>query len=64
MRELSIPLNGFEGHEWCRPRSSIRNLGGFISYLERRHGLEDWWEEDDRVCFRTARPPKPGEEGP
>ena len=46
------------GHEWCRPRSSIRNLGGFIKYVERTYGLEDWWEEgDDEICFKTKTGP-------
>ena len=45
------------GYEWCRPRSSIKNLEGFVNYLERSLGLEDWWEEDDRVCFKTAKRP-------
>jgi hypothetical protein len=47
------------GYEWCRPRSSIKNLEGFVEYLERSLGLEDWWEEDDKICFRTrVRPAK------
>ena len=45
------------GYEWCRPRSSIKNLEGFVNYLERSLGPEDWWEEDDRVCFKTAKRP-------
>jgi hypothetical protein len=47
------------GYEWCKPRSSIKNLEGFVKYLEKSLGLEDWWEEDDKICFRTrARPAK------
>jgi len=45
------------GYEWCRPRSSIKNLEGFLEYLRRSYGLEDWWEEEGRVCFRTRRRP-------
>jgi hypothetical protein len=53
----SVSTSG--GYEWCRPRSSIKNLEGYVKYLERSLGLEDWWEEDDRVCFRTrVRPAK------
>ncbi len=53
----SVSTSG--GYEWCRPRSSIKNLEGFVKYIERSLGLEDWWEEDDRVCFRTrVRPVK------
>jgi hypothetical protein len=48
-----------KGYEWCRPRSSIKNLEGFIKYVERTYGLEDWWEEgEDMICFKTARPPQ------
>jgi hypothetical protein len=45
------------GYEWCRPRSSIKNLESFVKHLERTLGLEDWWEDDDRVCFKTRRMP-------
>jgi hypothetical protein len=47
------------GYEWCKPRSSIKNLEGLVKYIERSLGLEDWWEEDDKICFRTrVRPAK------
>jgi hypothetical protein len=49
--------NSSGGYEWCRPRSSIKNLEGFIKYVERSLGLEDWWEEGDKVCFKTAKRP-------
>jgi hypothetical protein len=49
--------SGGGGYEWCRPRSSIKNLEGFLEYLRRSFGLEDWWEEEGRVCFRTRRRP-------
>jgi hypothetical protein len=45
------------GYEWCKPRSSIKNLEGYVKYLERSLGLEDWWEEDDKICFKTRRKP-------
>jgi hypothetical protein len=49
--------NPSEGYEWCKPRSSIKNLEGFVKYIEKSLGLEDWWEEGDRVCFKTRRRP-------
>jgi hypothetical protein len=45
------------GYEWCKPRNSIKNLEGFLKYLERSLGLEDWWEEDNRICFKTRKEP-------
>jgi len=45
------------GYEWCRSRSSIKNLEGYLEYLKRSLDLEDWWEEDGRVCVRTRRRP-------
>jgi hypothetical protein len=45
------------GYEWCKPRSSIKNLEGYVKYIERSLGLEDWWEEEGKVCFKTARKP-------
>jgi hypothetical protein len=41
------------GYEWCKPRSSIKNLEGYVKYLEKSLSLEDWWEEGDKICFRT-----------
>jgi hypothetical protein len=46
-----------EGYEWCRPRSSIRSLQGFLEWADSRFGLLDWWEEDGKVCLRTRRKP-------
>lgn len=44
-------------YKWCRPRSSITDLESFVKRVERTLGLEDWWEDDDRVCFKTRRMP-------
>ena len=30
------------GYEWCRPRSSIRSLQGFLEWADGRFGLLDW----------------------
>jgi hypothetical protein len=53
--------NPSEGYEWCKPRSSIKNLEGFVKYLERSLGLIDWWDEGDRYCFKTMRKPAKAE---
>jgi hypothetical protein len=44
-------------YKWCRPRSSITNLESFVKRVEKTLGLEDWWEDDDRVCFKTKLKP-------
>jgi hypothetical protein len=46
-----------KSYKWCRPRSSIKDLESFVRRVERTLGLEDWWEDDDRVCFKTRRMP-------
>jgi hypothetical protein len=45
------------GYEWCRPRSSIRSLQGFLEWADGRFGLLDWWEEDGKICLATRRKP-------
>ena len=45
-------------HTWCRKKSEIRNLEGFIEWVKHSYGLVDWWEEDDEYCFETKRSPK------
>jgi hypothetical protein len=47
---------------WCRKKSEIRNLEGFVEWVKQNYGLVDWWEEEDgRVCFETEREPEKGE---
>jgi len=46
-----------ESYEWCRPRSSIRSLQGFLEWADGRFGLLDWWEEDGKICLATRRKP-------
>jgi hypothetical protein len=53
----SITQSKVVGYEWCKPKSSIKNLEGYVKYLERSLGLEDWWDEGDRYCFKTRRKP-------
>ena len=48
---------GYGGYEWCRPRSSIRSLQGFLEWADGRFGLLDWWEEDGKICLATRRKP-------
>ena len=45
------------GHVWCRKKSEIRNLEGFLNWVERAYGLVDWWDEEDKYCFETTMPP-------
>jgi hypothetical protein len=54
-----------ESHIWCRRKSEVRNLKGFLSWVDSNYGLVDWWEEDDKYCFETRRSPKQekGEKG-
>jgi hypothetical protein len=47
---------------WCRSRSEIRSLEGFVEWVKHSYGLVDWWEEDDEYCFETKRIPKEREE--
>jgi predicted CopG family antitoxin len=51
-------------HTWCRKKSEIRNLEGFVEWVKQNYGLIDWWEEKDgRVCFETERKPEKGRRG-
>jgi hypothetical protein len=50
-------VSASEDYEWCQPKSSIKNLEGFVKYLERSLGLIDWWDEGDKYCFKTRRKP-------
>jgi hypothetical protein len=48
-----------ETYTWCRSRSEIRSLEGFVEWVKQNYGLIDYWEEKDgRVCFETEREPK------
>jgi hypothetical protein len=48
-----------ETHIWCRKKSEIQNLKGFLKWVDHSFELLDWWEEEDgRVCFETRRSPK------
>jgi TolA-binding protein len=43
---------------WCRSRSEIRSLEGFVEWVKQNYGLIDYWEEEGKVCFETEREPK------
>ena len=45
------------GHVWCRKKSEIRNLEGYLNWVKRAYGLVDWWDEGDKYCFETTMPP-------
>jgi hypothetical protein len=45
-------------HTWCRNKSEVRNLKGFLDWVDHSFGLVDYWEEDDKYCFETRRNPK------
>jgi hypothetical protein len=45
------------GHVWCRKKSEIRNLEGYVKWVELAYGLVDWWDEGDKYCFETTMPP-------
>jgi hypothetical protein len=47
-----------ETHIWCRKKSEIQRLEGFLEWVKHNYGLVDWWEEGDRYCFETKREPK------
>jgi hypothetical protein len=47
-----------ETHVWCRKKSEIQRLEGFLEWVKHNYGLVDWWEEGDRYCFETKREPK------
>jgi hypothetical protein len=46
------------GHVWCEKKARIRNLQGFLKWVEKTYGLVDYWDEGDRYCFETLEPPK------
>jgi hypothetical protein len=45
------------GHVWCRKKSEIKNLEGYLNLVDRSYGLVDWWDEGDKYCFETIMPP-------
>jgi P2-related tail formation protein len=47
-----------DSHIWCRKKSEVRNLKGFLEWVDHSFELIDWWEEDDKYCFETRRSPK------
>jgi hypothetical protein len=47
-----------ESHIWCRRKSEVRNLKGFLDWVEHNFKLLDWWEEGEKYCFETGRSPK------
>jgi len=46
------------GHVWCEKKARIRNLQGFLKWVEKTYGLVDYWEEEDRYCFETLEAPE------
>jgi len=46
-----------EGYEWCRSKAKIRSLQNFLKWVDDSFGLLDWWDENDRYCFKTKRKP-------
>jgi hypothetical protein len=49
-----------DSHIWCRKKAEIRNLKGFLEWVEHNYELLDWWEEGERYCFETKRKPEKG----
>ncbi len=45
------------GHVWCREKGRVRDLQGFLRWVDERMVLLDWWDEDDRYCFETREKP-------
>ena len=39
---------------WCKKKSEIKNIKGYVDALRARGvKLKDWWEEDDQYCFEV-----------
>lgn len=45
------------GYEWCRSKDRVRDLRSFLKWVDERMGLIDWWEEEDKYCFKTREKP-------
>jgi hypothetical protein len=43
------------GYEWCRSKARVRSLQSFIKWVDEHLGLLDWWDEDDKYCFKTKK---------
>jgi hypothetical protein len=53
----AVAEEGGEAYEWCRDKSGIGSLQGFLKWVDGRFGLLDWWDEGDRYCFKTRGRP-------
>jgi hypothetical protein len=51
-RETMEPPSSF--NVWCKKKSEIRSIKGYVDALRARGvKLRDWWEEDDQYCFEV-----------